>query len=227
MQEVGVRDSQTFPTSFQSFLGNSGNKTNLVKQLFLKWRGTLPKVLTFFQTNYLANLDGATYRVTSQRSEKIDFYCNHEEADSKMFAYIKFLYDNICLNCLNRITLSPDSDIAVISLYQSVSNWNRWRYIPIPALALGIPVCCLLGAMHVGCESISSFSHIRKITTFQTLKNKMDQLTNMIDFDGFSHSLCSVCCYFMKKINQVQVWLNYDIECLPKRIWAEIVRHQL
>ena len=86
-----------------------------------KRRETLPKVLTSFQTNYLANLDGATYRVTSQRSERIDFYCNHEEADSKIFAYIKLLYDNICLN---RIIVSPGSDIAVISLYQGVTNFT-------------------------------------------------------------------------------------------------------
>ena len=81
----------------------------------------MPEVLTSFQTNYLANLDGATYRVTSQRSERIDFYCNHEEGDSKMFAYIKFLYDNICLN---RIIVSPDSDVAVISLYQGVTDFT-------------------------------------------------------------------------------------------------------
>ena len=78
----------------------------------------MSKVLTFFQANYLANLDWAPYGVTSQRSERIDFYCNHEEADSKMFAYIKSL-DNICLN---RIIVSPDSDVAVISLYQGVSH---------------------------------------------------------------------------------------------------------
>ena len=81
----------------------------------------MPKVLTSFQTNYVTNLDGATYRVTSQRSERIDFYCNHEEADSKIFAYIKPLYDNICLN---RIIVSPGSDIAVISLYQGVTNFT-------------------------------------------------------------------------------------------------------
>ena len=81
----------------------------------------MPKVLTSFQTNYVTNLDDASYRVTSQRSEKIDFYCNHEEADSKIFAYIKLLYDNICLN---RIIVSPGSDIAVISLYQGVTNFT-------------------------------------------------------------------------------------------------------
>ena len=69
----------------------------------------------------MANLNGATYRVTSQKSERIDFYCNHEEADPKMFAYIKFFHDSICLN---RIIVSPDSDVAVVSLYQGVTNFT-------------------------------------------------------------------------------------------------------
>ena len=42
---------------------------------------------------FLANLDGATYCVTSHRSERIDIYCNHEAADPKLFAHIKFLCD--------------------------------------------------------------------------------------------------------------------------------------
>ena len=82
MQEIEITDNSKLPKSFQSCLGNCNNKTNLVKQLFSKWRGTLPKVLNSFETNYLANLDSTAYLVTSQRSERIDFYCNHKEADS-------------------------------------------------------------------------------------------------------------------------------------------------
>ena len=81
----------------------------------------MPKVSTSFQTNYLAYLGSATYRLTSQRTGRIEFYCNHEEADSKMSAHIKFLFDNICLN---RIIVSPDSDVAVMSLYQRVTNFT-------------------------------------------------------------------------------------------------------
>ena len=33
-QEIKIVDSQKFPKSFQSYLGNPNNKTNLVKQLF-------------------------------------------------------------------------------------------------------------------------------------------------------------------------------------------------
>ena len=51
----------------------------------------MPNVLTFFQTNYLTNLDGTTDPVTSQSSERTDFDCYHKEADTKMFWYIKLL----------------------------------------------------------------------------------------------------------------------------------------
>ena len=92
----------------------------------------------------------------------------------------------------------------MISLYQSVTNltfldalWFRigngddQRYIPIHALAseIGLPICCLHPAMHAVCGSVNNFSYIRKMTTFQTLKNKIDKLTNMIDFDYFPDSL--------------------------------------
>ena len=43
----------------------------------------------------------------------------------------------------------------------------------------------ILSAMHLipGCNSVSSFSHIGKIKTLQTLK--IDELTDMIDFGKF------------------------------------------
>ena len=41
----------------------------------------MPYILTSSQTIYLSNLDNAADHVTSQSSEKIDFYCDHEEVD--------------------------------------------------------------------------------------------------------------------------------------------------
>ena len=90
-----------------------------MKYLFQKWRETLPNVLNSSQTNYLGNPDRTTDRVTSQSRERIGFYCDHEEVDTKMVTYIKFLFDNIRLSRVNIV--SPDSDVAVISLYQSVN----------------------------------------------------------------------------------------------------------
>ena len=70
-----------------------------------------------------------------------------------------------------------------------VQNWYRWRYIHALASETGLLINCLLSAMHTGCDSVSSFSHIRKMTAFQTLKNKIEEVTNMIDFGDFPHSL--------------------------------------
>ena len=115
IQEIEIIDDRKVLKSFPSYLGNLNNKSNLVKQVFQKLREKLPYVLTSSQTIYLANLNGATDRVTSKSSERIYFYCDHEEAVTKMFAYIKFLSNNIRLN---RITIvSPDTDVTVISLY--------------------------------------------------------------------------------------------------------------
>ena len=80
----------------------------------------MPSVLTSSQTIYLANIDGATDPVTSQSSERIDFYCDHERADTNIFAYNKFLCDNIRLDGVTIV--SPDTDFAVIFLYESVTN---------------------------------------------------------------------------------------------------------
>ena len=91
-----------------------------MKYLFPRWRETLPNVLTSTQTNYLKNLDDAIDHVASQSSERIAVYCDHEKADTKMVAYIKFLCDNTRLK--RAIIVSPDSDVALISLYQSVTN---------------------------------------------------------------------------------------------------------
>ena len=65
------------------------------------------------------------------------------------------------------------------------------RYIPIHVLSseLGLPICRWFSAMHAGCDSVSSFTYIRKIATFQTLKNKIDELKNKIGYGDFSHSL--------------------------------------
>ena len=87
----------------------------VVKYVFQKWRETLLHVLTYSQTIYLANLDSAVDHVTSQSSERIDFYRDHEEAYTKVFAYIKFFSDIIRMNRV--IIVSPDTGIAGISLY--------------------------------------------------------------------------------------------------------------
>ena len=43
----------------------------------------------------------------------------------------------------------------------------------------------VFASSNVRCDSVSTFSHIEKIATFQTLKNKIDKLTDIIDFGEF------------------------------------------
>ena len=102
-----------------------------------------------------------------------------------------------------------------------VQNWCRRRseiYTPIHLLAseLGLPICCFLLAVRVisRCDSVSTFSLIEEIATFETLKNKFDELTDMIDFREFFSLFLESCLLllhcimyvvFMKKTNQVQV----------------------
>ena len=62
-------------------------------------------------------------------------------------------------------------------------------YTPIHLLAseLGLPICCLLLAMRAmaRCHPVSTFSHIEETATFQALKSKIGELTDMIGFGEF------------------------------------------
>ena len=62
-------------------------------------------------------------------------------------------------------------------------------YTPIHLLAseLGLPMYCLLLAMRAmsRCDSGSTLLHIEKIATFQTLKNKINELADVVDFCKF------------------------------------------
>ena len=60
IQEIEIIDCRKVTKSFQSYLANSNNKTNLGKYLFQKWRKTLPNVVASSQTIYFVNLGGVT-----------------------------------------------------------------------------------------------------------------------------------------------------------------------
>ena len=55
------------------------------------------------------------------------------------------------------------------------------------ASKLGLPVSSLLLAMRgmSRCDSVRTVSHIEKIAILQTLKNKIDEMTDMIDSDEY------------------------------------------
>ena len=90
------------------------------------------------------------------------------------------------------------------------------RYISayLVASELGFPICCL---------QFSTYWKDNNISNIKIQARRTDRY--VINFDQFSSlSLESASvvtsiqyvCYFMTKINQVQMWANYDIACLPK-----------
>ena len=90
---------------------------------------------------------------------------------------------------------------------------NDQIYISVHLVAskLGSPICCLLPAIHAVSRrnSISNFSHTGKTAKFQTLKRKLDELTDMWSTSvNSTHSLKKVVtaiqnlCYFMMRIEE-------------------------
>ena len=153
------RKYQQYDLRFQSifpFLITMFTRKLLISEMFkvtLGIRAIKPTyVLTSSQTIYLTNPDDATNCVTSQSSERIDFFCDREEADTKMFAYIKFLCDNIRLNRI--IIISPDTDIKVISLYLSVTNLTFldaiWFNISIKLILISEIYPCTPSSFRIG-----------------------------------------------------------------------------
>ena len=103
------------PKPFQSYLSNASNKTNLVNYIFQQWEKILSEYLSSYQSVYLAKLHGTTDCLTKQHSKRIEFYCDHGETDTKIFAHIKFLSDKVQLKKV--IIHSPDTYVDVMSLY--------------------------------------------------------------------------------------------------------------
>ena len=99
MQETEIIDNRNVQRHFKVTLGIRSIKPawcNHGEIRFLKMERNIVIRFNLLSNHFLANLDGATDCVTSQSSERIDFYCDHEGADTKMFRYIKFLCDMNC-----------------------------------------------------------------------------------------------------------------------------------
>ena len=111
IQESEIIDNRNVHSYFKVTSGTRTIKTTWWNHGEIRF----PKIETLLyiltsQTIHFSNLDDAEYHLTSQSSEKIDFYCAHEEADTKMFAY-----ENIRPNRI--IFVLSDTDVTVISLH--------------------------------------------------------------------------------------------------------------
>ena len=91
---------------------------------------------------YLAYMDGSTRKIMQQGSAVLEFKTDHEEADTKMLAYGKYIATEHPIKKM--IISSADTDVAVISCFQKISClksideiWLKFcidvniRYLPI------------------------------------------------------------------------------------------------
>ena len=190
-------DLQKLPNKFQAYLGNSTNKINLVNYVFEKWKTAFSESLCNNQLILMANLDGTVTRCTYNQFTTLDWTCDHEEADSKMFVFCKHLLEQYHVKRI--IICSPDNDVAVICCYHHITTlstldtlWfktrtgNKRGYITIheSTTSLGSSICRILPALHciTGCDSVSSFSGIGKKSGLSVLKSNIDQLVEMFEF---------------------------------------------
>ena len=232
-------DSQKLPSKFQVFLTNSNNKINLISYIFSKWKVEIPRSLFRNQRIFLFNLDGSCDELGEGSSFTHEWSCDHEEADSGMFVISHYLYKHFRLDRM--IISSPDTDVAVISCFHFVVNFDSlgelWfktgvaekkRYIAIheTAKSLGASICRLLPAFHsiTGCDTVSSFSGIGKKSSFSCLKNNIDKFIDIFEFgdspelsldcDAVEASIKFVCLLYDSKFD------GADINSLRHRLFT-------
>ena len=190
-------ESQRLPKDFHCYLSNSKNKVNLINYAFQIWVETYHTKLRNNQCLILTHLDGSTTQITSQAATPLNWSTDHEEADSKMFVFCKYMMNT---HQIQRIIIaSPDTDVAVIACYQFVTNLDSiqelWlktgvgsnkRYIAIHTTCqtLGTTLSKLLPVFHAitGCDSVSAISGKGKKSAFTHLKENIGRFTDMQSF---------------------------------------------
>ena len=187
-----MHENQTLPSNFKEFLMNPKNKCNFVT--FLSDFGTLffRHRLAESQKLLLGLIDGSTIEVQGNNVRNIGtLQCDHEEADSRMFIYARYLVTN---NQIGRIIIaSPDTDVLIIACFHFIKsffscselwfktgNANNLRYVAVHDIGkrYGATFCMSLPIVHAltGCDSTSSFTVIGKKTVFRILQTKISEL---------------------------------------------------
>ena len=133
-------------------------------------------------------IDGSTIAVQGNNFRNIEtLQSDHEEADSRMFVYARYLVTH---NQIGRIIIAyPDTDVSIIacflfikSLFSYSKVWletriaNNFRYAAVHDICkkysatfyMSLPVAHAL----TGCDSTSSFTGIGKKASLQNIANK-------------------------------------------------------
>ena len=111
---------------------------------------------------HLADIDGSTIKITQQGSAVLEFKSNQDKADTKMFAYRKYIAREHPIKKM--IISSPDTDVTVISCFQKISCLESLDEIWLKS---GIGVNIRYLPIHnitdiIGCDSVTSLFGIRK-----------------------------------------------------------------
>ena len=143
---------------------------------------------------YLADIDGLTTKIGTSTTTVLEFTCDQEEADTRMFAYRKYI---AIRNSIQRLIIFfPDTDVAVISCYQKVSDLEpvgktclkscvsvNKQYFPIHCIndRLDFSVVKLFPVVQsiTAWDSVSSLFRIGKKTGLKTMKGNLGSIHDM------------------------------------------------
>ena len=223
-----IRDKFTpLPRNFKDYLSNLKNKSRFI-EFFLQY------AIAYFEDHIQRHqqvivglLNGSVWRIDIASQEEIEgLHCDHEEANSRMFVYSAYLNDLSDLRKL--IIFSPDTDVAVISMYQLFNSLQSiqelWfltgfgkykRFIQLHEIAneLGASICKMLPTFHclTGCDSTASFTGIGKRKAMKILKEKKNELLWYEDLR--SSPILDVNSEYIKDAVKFICWLYNSINC--------------
>ena len=147
------------------------------------WKIKFSELLNECEHLFLANGTGTSTHLNKYSTNELHLVCDHEEADTKMFLYCRYILNNNPQ--ISRVIISSiDTDVTFISCYQYSVELNSLdefcfktgtekfkRYIAIHEIgrSLGHDICCLLPLFHAitGCDSVNSFHGVGKNWHFQ------------------------------------------------------------
>ena len=192
-----MHENQTLPCNFKEFLINLKNKCNFVTFLSDFWTSFSGHRLAESQKLLVGLIDGSTIEVQGNNVRNIETpQSDHEEADSRMFIYARYLVTN---NQLGQIIIaSPDTDVLIIvcfhfiksffscsELWFKTGNANNLRYVAVHDICkkiwyylLHVSSCCLC---IVASDSTSRFTGTGEKTAFKILQTKISELQLLYD----------------------------------------------
>ena len=117
-----MHENQTLPSNFKEFLMNPKNKCNFVTFLSDFWTSFFRHRLAESQKLLIGLIDGSTIEVQGTNVRNIEtLQSDHEEADSRMFIYARYLVTN---NQIGRIIIaSPYTGVLIIACFHFIKSF--------------------------------------------------------------------------------------------------------